>query len=107
MLDLPVAPPAPIEAPATPDLGLFTWLLHLRRAQWALYFNRYYGDGSLDVTVLHYPTVIATQDPVMTIAAPNTVTGSGSFSLPGPKLSSTFQATSALEEARAPLGNPG
>ena len=68
--DSPVAPTAPVMAPQSPDLGLFTWLLLPRGAQWALYFNSYYGDGSLDVRVIHYPTTKGTQDPVGTSTSP-------------------------------------
>ena len=103
----PVAPTTPMVAPGAPDLGLFTWLLLPRGAQWALYFNSYYGDGSLDVKVIHYPTSAGTQDPVGTTAAPNKVTGSGSFSLPGPRLSGSLKPTSFVGDGTCvPWGTP-
>ena len=105
--DSPIAPTSSIEAPTAPDLGLFTWLLLPRGAQWALYFNSSYGDGSLNVKVVHYPTTAGTQDPVGTTTAPNKVTGSGSFSLPGPKLSGTLQPTSFVGDGTCvPWGTP-
>ncbi|PYP78733.1 MAG: hypothetical protein DMD35_10420 [Gemmatimonadetes bacterium] len=105
--DSPIAPAAPMATPDAPDLGLFTWLLLPRGAQWALYFNSSSGDGSMNVKVIHYPTTAGTQDPVGTIASPNKVTGSGSFSLPGPKLSGTLQPTSFVGDGKCvPWGTP-
>ena len=103
----PVAPAAPMVASDAPDLGLFTWLLLPRGAQWALYFNSSSGDGSLDVKVIHYPTTAGTQDPVGTIDAPNKVTGSGSFSIAGTKLSGTLKPTSFVGDGTCvPWGTP-
>ena len=102
--DSPIAPAAPMQAPEAPDLGLFTWLLLPKGAQWGLYFNSYYGDGSLNVKVIHYPTTPGTQDrPDVS----NKVTGSGSFSIPLAKLSGTLQPTSAVGDGTCvPWGVP-
>ena len=96
--DSPVAPPTPMVASETPDLGLFTWLYLPKGAQWALIFDRYSGPGSLNTKVYHYPNTPGTQDPVGTISAPNTAAGSGSFSISisGTKLSGSLTPKSAI-----------
>ena len=105
--DSPIGPAAAKQAPNAPDLGLFTWLLLPPGAQWALYFNSSYGDGSLNVKVIHYPTTAGTQDPVGTLAYPNKVTGNGSFSIPAAKLSGTLQPTSFVGDGTCvPWGTP-
>jgi hypothetical protein len=93
--DAPVAPAAR-PAPDAPQLGLLTWFYLPRGAQWALIFDSYSGPGSLNAKVYHYPTSPGTQDPVGTLASPNAVKGSGSFSISTPKLSGTLTPISAV-----------